>query len=135
MKKTLSIALATLTFGTAMAAGGHSALSLPGYFGSINNNTNYVIECSKVIGGYCANNPMPANGYIQMLPDPGSHMIKFNLMVFEKDKPGKYLDNIPVTYSMQKNGSYAFKTTSLYSKVGIKMITPDTILLEKKGAK
>ena len=134
MKKTLLMTLTALSLGTGFAANSNSALNLPGYFGSINNNTNYVIECSKVIGGYCANNPMPANGYIQMLPDPGSRQIKFNLMVFEKNKPGKYLDNVHVVYSMQKDGNWAFKTTSLYKKVGIKMVTPDTVLLGN-GAK
>ena len=68
MKKCLILIPAMLIMGHAFAAPMPNALSLPGYFGNINNNTNYVIECSQVIGGYCANNPMPSNGFFLITP-------------------------------------------------------------------
>lgn len=139
MKKLLTLASASLIAGSLFAADASqansaSALSLPGYFGSINNNTGYVLECSQVIGGYCANNPMPANGYIQMLPDPGSKMIRGHLMVYQKDVPGAYLENLTFTYSEQKNGGWQFTTNPLYNKVTVKSIMPDTIVLNAASA-
>ena len=136
MNRLLLLGAATILSGSAFAASAPapSALSLPGYFGNLNNNTGYVLECSQVIGGYCANNPMPANGYIQMLPDPGSKMIRGHVMVFDKNVPGKYMDNVSFVYSEQKSGQWAFKLQSLYNKVSIKTITPDTILLNRVGA-
>ena len=133
MKKCLILIPAMLIMGHAFAAPMPNALSLPGYFGNINNNTNYVIECSQVIGGYCANNPMPANGYIQMLPDPGSKQIRGHLMIYQKDQPGKYLDNISFVYSEQKDQQWQFAVQSLYNQVTIKMIMPDTLLINQKG--
>ena len=133
MKKIIILSAALISMSSAFAESATSALSLPGYFGNINNNTNYVIECSQVIGGYCANNPMPANGYIQMLPDPGSTQIRGHLMIYDKNVAGKYVDNISFIYSQQKNGQWAFATTSLYNKVNIKMIMPDTLLLNAGG--
>ena len=85
----LALALSAVSLTSANASSASSALSLPGYFGSINNNTPFVIECSQVIGGYCANNPMPANGYIQMLPDPGSKQIRGHLMIYQKSPAKK----------------------------------------------
>lgn len=130
-----TIALAIIASSALAQNAAPSALSLPGYFGSINNNTDYVIECSQVIGGYCANNPMPANGYIQMLPDPGSKQIRGHVMIYQKDKPGAYLDNLTFIYSEQKNGSWSFNIKSLYNKVNINPILPDTLLLEQKTGK
>lgn len=134
MKKLITLLTATLISSSLFAAdtppqNAASALSLPGYFGNINNNTVYVIECSQVIGGYCANNPMPANGYIQMLPDHGSTMIRGHLMIYQKNIPGAYLDNITFVYSEQKNGQWQFSTTPLYNKVTVKAIMPDTLVL------
>jgi hypothetical protein len=128
MKKRLIASVLVLAATTGLAAG-KSALSLPGYFGSINNNTGYVIECSQVIGGYCANNPMPANGYIQMLPDPGSNAIQGHVMVFDKSVPGHYTDNIMFAYEKQKNGRWKFRMQSLDKAVNVKMISDDTVLL------
>ncbi|WP_119329506.1 hypothetical protein [Cysteiniphilum halobium] len=132
----LSMALMSGSYVFAESAPG-SALSVPGYFGSINNNTTYVVECSQVIGGYCANNPMPANGYLQMLPDPGSHMIKGHIMVFDKNVPGKYVDNVVFTYKEGKNGEWSFiapQTKNLYDK-GVKIsIVPgfsDTLIINQ----
>ncbi len=133
MKKRLILISSLLMMSQSFAATAPSALSLPGYFGNINNNTHYVIECSQVIGGYCANNPMPANGYIQMLPDPGSNQIRGHLMIYQKDQPGKYLDNIIFVYSEQKDQQWRFATQSLYNNVTIKMIMPDTLLINQKG--
>lgn len=132
MKK-LIFSVCFLVLSASAFAANSSALSVPGYFGSINNNSSFVIECSQVVGGYCANNPMPANGYIQMLPDPGSSIIRGHLMVFQKNVPGKYLDNISFTYQQQKDGSWKFSTTSMYHQLDIKSILPDTIVLNGKG--
>lgn len=88
-----------------------------------------------MIGGYCANNPMPANGYIQMLPDPGSNIIRGHIMVYQKDVPGAYLDNITFVYTEQTNGLWQFSTTSLYNKVNVKMIMADTIVLTPNNSK
>jgi len=131
MKKSLIFTLSLLASSAALATGNNSALSIPGYFGNINNNTGYVVECSQVVGGYCANNPMPADGYIQMLPDPGSTQIRGHVMVFDKSTPGTYVDNIVFNYSEQKDGSWKFQMESLYHKTTIKALTPDTILLSK----
>jgi hypothetical protein len=109
-----------------------SALSLPGYFGSINNNTRFVLECSQVIGGYCANNPMPANGYIQMLPAPGSKQIRGHIMIYQKYVLGKYLDNIGFKYFEKKDGTWTFKVHSFYNKVSTQLITPDTLLINNR---
>ncbi|MDC0535974.1 hypothetical protein OAO18_09225 [Francisellaceae bacterium] len=146
MKKILSIAIlsaAMVAGSTAFAAAAPgAALSVPGYFGSINNNTSYVVECSQVLGGYCANNPMPANGYLQMLPDPGSHMIKGHIMVFNKNEPGKYVDNILFTYKETKDGNWAFdqpQTKNLYQNSGVKVSTVpgfnDTLILNQADSK
>lgn len=134
MEKILITTLLTLN-ATLAFAGNHSALSLPGYFGSINNNTGYVIECSQVIGGYCANNPMPANGYVQMLPDPGSTEIRGHIMAYSKTAPGHYTDNIVFTYTEQKNGLWKFNLNSLDNAVKIKFVTPDTVVLTKRDRK
>ena len=131
-KKSIAMVALTLSLGVTASGFAASALSLPGYFGSINNNTSYVIECSQVIGGYCANNPMPANGYIQMLPDPGSKMIRGHLMVFQKNVPGKYLDNIMFSYSEGSSGNWSFKTKGLYNAVTVTPVMPDTLLLNQK---
>ena len=130
MKKFVSLAGLLLTASSALAGtpASSSALSLPGYFGSINNNTPYVVECAQMIGGYCANNPMPANGYIQMLPDPGSTEMRGHLMIFSKDQAGKYLDNIVFTYTETPQG-WVFKTVSSYQSVSITTVLPDTWLL------
>jgi len=135
MKNLVILFSSLLAVSGVFAANAPSALSLPGYFGSINNNTHYVIECSQVIGGYCANNPMPANGYIQMLPDPGSKEIRGHFMLYQKNVPGKYLDNVTFVYSEQKNGQWAFKTDDLYNKIVIKTIMPDTLLFNEKDKK
>lgn len=133
MKKIYSLITPALLLAAHVAlADANSALSLPGYFGNINNNTDYVVECSQVIGGYCANNPMPANGYIQMLLDPGSNQIRGHLMIYQKNVPGKYLDNISFVYKEQSNNQWQFTTQSLYHQVAVKMIMPDTLLLEPK---
>ncbi|MFT6836116.1 MAG: hypothetical protein ACJA0H_002162 [Francisellaceae bacterium] len=141
MKKKIinSLLAVTLLSSTVLYAGPKdSALSVPGYFGSINNNTQYVIECSQVWGGYCANNPMPANGYLQMLPDPGSHMIKGHIMVFAKNEPGKYVDNISFTYKDMGKGGWKFvqsETNNLYKSgltVEILKEMPDTILISEQ---
>lgn len=104
-------------------------LSLPGYFGSINNNTAYVLECSQVIGGYCANTPMLTNGYIQMLPNPGSQRMRGHLLIYQKNVPSDYLEDITFVYNEQNNGQWQFATTSLYDKVNVKMLMPDTLIL------
>lgn len=133
MRKIYSLLTPALLLAAHVAlADNTGALSLPGYFGNINNNTNYVVECSQVIGGYCANNPMPANGYIQMLPDPGSNQIRGHLMIYQKNVPGKYLDNITFVYKEQSNNQWQFTTQSLYHQVNVKMVMPDTLLLEPK---
>lgn len=128
MKKTLAIELLATA---ASLFANNTALSLPGDFGSINNNTGMVIECSQIIGGYCANNPMPANGYIQLLPDPGSKIIRGHIMVYGKNIPGKYFDNVIFTYSTQKNGLWKFQTNSLYKHVNVKLLSADTIVLNR----
>lgn len=134
--KNLVLSAALLAASSTAMAAAPSALSLPGYFGSINNNTGYVLECSQVIGGYCANNPMPANGYIQMLPDPGSNMIRAHVMVFDKNVPGSYVDNVLFTYQEQKDGSWKFVSfKSLDGKVSIKTVLPDTVVFNSVGAK
>ena len=146
MKKSL-IAM-TLILASGMAFGGQvavnastakpvkgSALSLPGYFGSINNNTGYVLECSQVIGGYCANNPMPANGYIQMLPDPGSKSIRGHVMAFDKDVLGKYADNLIFTYTETKNGLWKFQMQSLDKHVKVSVLSQYTVVLSRGSAK
>lgn len=122
----IAAGLMTIGGGSAVAA---SALSVPGYFGSINNDSGYVMECSQVIGGYCANNPMPANGYIQMLPDPGSHMIRGHLMFFNKNVPGAYVDNVLFIYQEKNKNQWEFTTKSQYSKVKIAQLLPDTLLV------
>lgn len=94
---TAALALSLLLSGTALASG---------QTGNLNNDTGYVIECSQVIGGYCANNPMPANGYIQMLPDPGSKDISGHVMVYDSKVPGQYVDNILFDYSEHKDGTW-----------------------------
>jgi hypothetical protein len=132
--RTLVILALTIISGYATAAS-KSALSLPGYFGSINNNTPYVVECAQMIGGYCANNPMPANGFIQMLPDPGSKIMRGHLMIFSKNEPGKYLDNTVFTYAEAKDGHWDFKLHSDYGYVAINAVLPDTLLLTTKKAK
>ena len=134
MKKIATSALLLLASSMAFA-GNDSALSLPGYFGSINNNTDYVVECSQLIGGYCANNPMPTNGYLQMLPDPGSTQIRGHIMAFDKNVPGKYADNLIFSYSEQKDGTWKFQTESLSKIVDIRMVSGDTIVLSKAAAK
>ncbi len=134
MKRAFIISILALASGMTFA-GTDSALSLPGYFGSINNNTGYVIECSQVIGGYCANNPMPANGYIQMLPDPGSKEIRGHIMAYDKSVPGKYSDNLLFTYSEQKNGFWAFHIKSLDKHISVKLLNGDTVVLSKVGSK
>ena len=109
------------------------SFSLPGYFGSISNDTPYLIEGAQVVGGYCANNPMPANGFIQMLPDPGSTAIQGHLMAFDTSVPGKYVDNLLFSYSEQKDGSWAFDVVeSLYGKISVQFVEPDKILLKAK---
>lgn len=134
IKHTLLAASLFIAAGQSMAAAPGTALSLPGYFGSINNNTAYVVECAQMIGGYCANNPMPADGFIQMLPDPGSKMMRGHLMLFSKDQPGHYVDNIVFTYSENKDGSWAFKINGSYQAVKVTSILPDTVLLSSKTA-
>jgi hypothetical protein len=133
MKQLLAVSVLVLAASTGLAAE-KSALSLPGYFGSINNNSGYVIECSQVMGGYCANNPMPANGYIQMLPDPGSNVIQGHVMVFDKQVPDHYVDSILFAYEKQKSGRWKFRMLSQYKTVKVQMISDDTVLLSK-GAK
>ena len=131
MKKILTLFALIALSSTALASNKHPALSLPGYFGSINNNTGYVIECSQIIGGYCANNPMPANGYIQMLPDPGSSAIKGHIMIYDKNVPGKYVDNLHFTYYKQRNGQWAFNIKSAYNKTFITQLRKNTIILNR----
>jgi hypothetical protein len=109
-----------------------SALSVPGYMGSISNNSPYVLECAQMLGGYCANNPMPANGFIQMLPDPGSTEMRFQFMLFSKDVPGKYVDNISFTYKENKDGNWSYVINNSYNNVKISAVLPDTLLLTKK---
>lgn len=135
MKKILFTASVALLFSTGVFAESNAALSLPGYFGSINNNTGYVIECSQVIGGYCANNPMPANGYLQMLPDPGSNMIRGHVMAFDKNVPGKYVDNLIFTYTEQKSGLWKFNIHSVMSAIDPQIFSPDTVVLQQKSMK
>jgi len=94
-----------------------------------------VIECSQVIGGYCANNPMPANGYIQMLPDPGSSAIQGHIMVFDKGVPDHYTDSILFAYEKQKNGRWKFRMKSLDKTVAVQMVSDDTVLLTKAADK
>lgn len=128
MKQKMILTLALMSAVSAFAAT-TKALSIPGYFGSINNNTGLVLECSQVVGGYCANNPMPANGYIQMLPDPGSNIIRGHVMVFDKNVPGAYVDNLTFNYQEQKTGQWKMTITSLYQKINIKNVFDDTVLL------
>lgn len=113
------------------ASNDSESLSAPGYYGNINNNTGYVIECSQMNGGYCANNPMPGNGYIQMLPDSGSKEITGHIMVFTESKPSMYIDNIIFKYSKTKKDNWYFSIRSLYNKIEIKIIDQGTILLQK----
>lgn len=128
MKK-LSLTLASLM----MMAGAYAGTSGPGLSGdqgSINNDTGYVIECSQMYGGYCANDIMPTDGYIQMLLDPGSTKITGRIMVFDKSKPGNYIDNISFTYYY--NGKkWRFTTHDLYYKIKVTYIQSDEILLTK----
>ncbi len=132
MKKlTFATALLGLAVTLSACATGRFAVSESGYYGNINNGTGNVIECSQVIGGYCANNPMPANGYIQMLPDPGSHEIDGHIMVFDKTKPGAYVDNILFKYAQNKAHQWQFTMKSLYKKTRITIIDAHTVLLTK----
>lgn len=134
--KRLTLILSALVMSSSAFAAGHKALSLPGYFGSINNNSGYVLECSQVIGGYCANNPMPANGYIQMLPDPGSKEIRAHVMAFDANKPGHYTDNVIFIYKEQKHGSWKFtQMASLQGHIAVKMALPDTAVFSRAPAK
>ncbi len=132
MKKILASTLLVLSATSALASG-DSALSIGSYYGSINNNTGYVLECSQMVGGYCANNPMPANGYIQMLPDPGATQIRGHIMAFDKDVPGAYTDNLLFTYSEQDDGTWAFDIQSLDKTISIDQISADTVVLNKAG--
>ena len=56
MRQLSLLACSVFMLATAQAAP-ISASPVSGDSGSINNNTGYVIECSQVLGGYCANNP------------------------------------------------------------------------------
>lgn len=133
MKNSILLTMALFASTSAFAAA-PKALSIPAYFGSINNNTGLVIECSQVVGGYCANNPMPANGYIQMLPDPGSNIIRGHVMVFDQTMTGAYVDNLTFTYQMQKSGQWKMTLQSLYHKTSVKNIFDDTVLLTKESS-
>lgn len=134
MKKLLIASLLAANASLAFAVQ-PQALSLPGYFGSINNNTGYVVECPQVIGGYCANNPMPANGYIQMLPDPGSKEILGHIMAYSKYRPGHYTDNLLFTYKEQKKGQWAFHVISLDKAIKVQYVEVQSVILTKIKSK
>lgn len=131
IKNSLAAILLGATLSGVSLANGTMSLDAPGYYGNINNGTGDVIECSQVIGGYCANNPMPADGYIQMLPDPGSKEIDGHVMVYDANTPGTYVDNLIFKYSENAAGKWYFTMTSLYKKINIQVVNPNTILLQK----
>ncbi len=134
--KTKILVSALLSFALANGAFalGTTSISTPGYYGNINNGTGFVIECSQVLGGYCANNPMPADGYIQMLPDPGSHAINGHVMVYDQANPGTYVDNLIFNYAENKKGKWHFQMQSLYKKISIQIVNSNTILLQKTAS-
>ena len=76
-----------------------------------------MIECTQMIGGYCSNNPVVGQGGTKFLPDPGSNIMRGHVMVFAKDKPGAYVDNIVFVYQYQR-GKWTFsKAFDLYKQV------------------
>ncbi|MDC0535973.1 hypothetical protein OAO18_09220 [Francisellaceae bacterium] len=87
---------------------------------SIHNESNYVIECSQMIGGYCSQNPILQGNDTTLLPDPGSLLIRGHIMAFNPNVPGKYVDNI-VFKSEKINGVWHSSTVSLYQASNIKV--------------
>lgn len=127
MKKALFLSAGVCLASSAFAA--TPAISIPGYFGSISNNTSYVLSCADMLGGYCANNPMPANGFIQMLPDPGATEMHGNFLLFAKDGPTKPIQSIPFSYREQPSGQWAFSVKAPNTGVTFTPVLPDTLLL------
>ena len=79
------------------------------------NTSRYTIECAQMIGGYCANNPMPQGTALQFLPDPGSDMMRGHIMVMDPDVGGHYVDNIIIV--LKKDGSqWQLTQYDLYNK-------------------
>lgn len=87
---------------------------------SIHNESNYVIECSQMIGGYCGENPILQGNDSKLLPDPGSLLIRGHIMVFNPNVPGKYVDNI-IFKSEKINGVWHSSLVSLYQASNIKV--------------
>jgi hypothetical protein len=128
MKKLLRTTLlssALILGGSAMAAP-TANFSLGGYFGSINNNTTrYAMEMTQVMGGYAANNPMPANGYIQMAPDPGAAKMAFHLMVIDKAVPGRYAANYLIHWAKQSNGEWKYDVKVVRTDKNLQLLHDD----------
>ena len=58
----------------------------------ISNPSKQVMEISGVVGGYSSNNPVTHKAVL--LPDPGSKLIRGHIMLYQKNRPGHYSDNI-----------------------------------------
>jgi hypothetical protein len=125
MKNIALIALTGLSLASPFA---RSAPNFSGYQGSISNNTPYVLTCSGMQGGYCANNPMPANGFIQMMPDPGSSQITGTMTLFDPNHPSQEVGTIAMQYSKTRSG-WIFKTSLPSQYAQIQTLLPDSLLL------
>jgi hypothetical protein len=58
------------------------------------NNSHYTLECVQMSGGYCANNSVSPKAHLQLLPDPGSTLIRGHLMIIDPKTTGHYIDNV-----------------------------------------
>lgn len=86
---------------------------------TIMNNTPYTMECTQVIGGYCANNPIGPHAGTKILPDPGSTLVRGHIMVMDQNKAGHYVDNIIFVYHKQGHWQFTHKF-DLYQQVQVK---------------
>lgn len=96
--------------------------------GMIMNQSALVVECTQMIGGYCAHNPQVGPGNMLLLPDPGSKLMRGHIMVFNKNKPGHYVDNIVFSYQRAATG-WRFKYYDLYRHVKVTMATPTALVI------
>ena len=76
---------------------------------------------------------MPANGYIQMAPDPGAKHMKFHLMVIDKEHLGRYAGSFFINWDEQRDGSWQFIVHKNYGPLkAVQIKAFNAIVLQKK---
>ena len=103
----LSISLLGLTLGLCASAAWANPLQ-------ISNPSKQVMEISGVVGGYSSNNPITHKTVLS--PYPGSKLIRGHIMLYHKNQPGHYSDNI-LFIAKKAAGKWQMQEYNLYKRV------------------